>query len=95
MPQFYKSLVKLFKRTVLFCFLFINSFYFDFYGQKQNIGDNFFLILTLFDGKHKITKFGGGHFLVQLLHLFISFGWSGELTLLDGDASLESFSGDS
>lgn len=43
----------------------------------------------------KSQSLGGGHFLVQLLHLFISFGWSGELTLLDGDASLESFSGDS
>lgn len=84
MPQFYKSLVKLFKRTVLFCFLFINSFHFDFYGQKQNIGDNFFLILTLFDGKHKITKFGGGAFfgpIITPIHLFWlewgadSLGW--------------------
>ena len=95
MPQFYKSLIKLFKRTGLSCFLFINSFYSGFYGQKQNIGDNFSSSLVCVMVNIKSRSCRRGHFLVHLLQLFFFFGWSGELTLLDGDVSLESFSGDS
>ena len=91
----YKSLIKLFKRAVLSCFLFINSFYSGFYGQKQNVGDNFFSSLLCVMVNIKSRSCRRGHFLVHLLQLFFFFGWSGELTLLDGDVSLESFSGDS
>lgn len=76
--HFYSSMIKLFKRTVLYRFLFINSFYFDLYGKnKTKHWSPFFSSLLCSMVNVKSWSFRRGHSLVPLLQLFI-FLWGKE-----------------
>lgn len=78
LSHFYSSLIKLFKRTLLYRFLFINSFYFDLYGKnKTKHWSPFFSSFLCSMVNVKSWSFRRGHSLVLLLQLFI-FLWEKE-----------------
>ena len=88
-------MIKLFKSGALWLPIY-KLILLNYVGKSKTLETILFLFFSLFDGKCEIMMFWGG-ILWSPYYSYSSF-WGGggkrELTLLDRDVSLESFSGD-